>query len=327
MPPLLDIAGLRLRYPGSAGPATVLHGIDLHLPAGASLGIVGESGSGKSQVLYAIAGLLGPGAQLEGLLCWKGEPLNAWSPARRRALLGASIGFVFQDPLAALNPYLRLDLQLTEALCLHHGLDQAAALAQARRLLDAVQLPIRVLGQYPHELSGGMRQRLMLALALSCGPELLLADEPTTALDASLRLQMLALMAALRRDFGFALIFVSHDLAAVAALCEQAQVLYAGRTLEQGPTGDLLRTPHHPYTQALLAARPGMSAPVDAPLPSIPGSPPRAGAALSGCVFADRCAHADNACRQSTPALRSMHPAGTRSFACHHPRYPAAGAV
>jgi len=319
MPPLLDIAGLRLHYSAGNSQVTVLHGIDLQLQAGASLGIVGESGSGKSQILYAITGLLGPRARLEGVLRWKSEPLEGWSPQRRRALLGASIGFVFQDPLAALNPYLRLDGQLTESLRLHRGMAASAALAEGRRLLDAVSLPARVLRQYPHELSGGMRQRFMLAVALSCGPELLLADEPTTALDASLRLQMLALMASLRRDFGFALIFVSHDLAAVAAVCEQALVLYAGRTLEQGATAALLSQPHHPYTRALLAARPSLSAAVDLPLPSIPGTPPRAGLELSGCVFAPRCRQASGDCQHRMPPLTDAGGPADRAVACFHP--------
>jgi oligopeptide/dipeptide ABC transporter ATP-binding protein len=318
-PELLAIESLAIRYPGSVPPVAALRGVDLALAAGRRLGLVGESGAGKSQLALAIPGLLPPGALVSGQVRFRGEDLNAASPARLRALRGAAIGFVFQDPQAALTPHLRIGTQLIEALRAHESVSAAAARERARRMLERVQVPdaARRLDQYPHELSGGLRQRVVIAMALIASPALIIADEPTTALDVTVEADILALFRTLTTELGTALLLISHDLAVVASLCDDIAVLYAGRIVESGSAATVLGTPAHPYTAALAAATPTLDGPADQPLAAIPGSAPAFGEESAGCAFAPRCPRAVARCRVERPLL-APGPAGTR-VACHYP--------
>jgi oligopeptide transport system ATP-binding protein len=253
---LLLVDSLRLQFAGSAAPA--VDGVTFALDGGEALGVVGESGSGKSQTAYAILGLSPPGARLDGSIRFDGRELLGLDAAAYRRLRGDRIAMVPQDPMGSLNPHLTLGLQMAEVLEVHRGVDRRSALAESRRLLEAVRMPeaVRRLAQHPHELSGGQRQRVVIAMALLCRPQLLIADEPTTALDMTVQAQIVTLLAELRRELGLALLLISHDLALVGALCERALVLRRGQVVEAGASETLLRAPAHPYTRALLAARP-----------------------------------------------------------------------
>ncbi|MGH8443701.1 MAG: ABC transporter ATP-binding protein, partial [Solimonas sp.] len=250
---LLQVDHLTVTRGHGPAKATIVDELSFSLEAGAALAIVGESGSGKTQAALALLGLQAPGLQAAGSASFDGVPLLGAQERELRRVRGAGIGFVFQDPATSLNPYLRVGLQIAEALEQHRGLARDAALREAQRLLQAVRIAdaSRRIGQYPHELSGGMRQRVMIAIALACRPRLLIADEPTTALDVTVQQDLIALLAELRREFSLALLLISHDLGVVAELCERTLVLYAGRTMEEGATASLLRAPTHPYTQAL----------------------------------------------------------------------------
>ena len=251
--PLLEVHDLRIAY----GDVTVVDGVSLDLAAGEALAIVGESGSGKSQTALALLGLLEPRARVTGSVRFDGAELLGASAAQLNAVRGARIGMVFQDSMTSLNPHLKVGTQITEVLQQHRGLARAAALAEARRLLDAVQIadaPQRLF-QYPHECSGGMRQRIAIAMALACRPQLLIADEPTTALDVTVQAQVLHLLAQLRRELQLALLLITHDFGVVEALCERVLVMQQGQVAEQGATAAVLARPGHAYTRALLGAR------------------------------------------------------------------------
>lgn len=252
--PLLQVRDLRVAY----GATVAVESVSFGLGAGEALAIVGESGSGKSQTALAILGLNGPRAAVSGSIRFDGAELAGQAPAVLNAIRGARIGMVFQDSLTSLNPYLKIGTQVTEVLQHHRGLDRDAALAEARRLLDAVQIADapRRLFQYPHECSGGMRQRIALAMALAGKPQLLVADEPTTALDMTVQAQVLRLLAELRRELGLALLLITHDFGVVGALCERVLVMRSGRVVEEGATRAILQKPTHPYTRSLLEARP-----------------------------------------------------------------------
>jgi oligopeptide transport system ATP-binding protein len=314
---LLEVSDLRIAYDGRDGTVQAVNGISLQLEAGGSLGIVGESGSGKSQTALAVMGLLAPNARVEGSIRFDGEELIGRSEPELAQLRGKSIAMVFQDPMTSLNPYLRIGRQMTEVLERHHGASRKDARNGALQMLDAVQIPDarNRIDAYPHELSGGMRQRVMIAMSLLCRPRLLLADEPTTALDVTVQAQILRLLAQLRQDFDLAIMLITHDLGLVAELCERTAVFYAGAMAEAADTAELLRGPRHPYTHGLLQARPGLDGPMDQPLLAMPGSPPEPGSILSGCPFAPRCPRAEAVCQQTPPWTRQ----GERGFACHLP--------
>ncbi len=301
--PLLDVQGLSLQYRTRQGLRPVLHDVAFSLAAGKTLGVVGESGSGKSQIALALMGLLPPTASVQGQLQFEGHALLDLPPAAWRRLRGARIGLIFQDPMTSLNPHLSIGLQLAEVLEVHRGASRAAALAEAQRMLDAVRIPeaAQRLAQYPHQLSGGQRQRVMIAMMLLAKPALLIADEPTTALDVTVQAEILRLLAALQREMGLALLMISHDLGVMADIADQLLVLYAGRVMEQGPAARVLGAARHPYTQALLACRPRMDTPFDLPLTTIAGAPPRAGEVSPGCVFAPRCPEVHGSCRLRPP--------------------------
>lgn len=322
---LLTVDALRVRHRA----VTVLDGVSFAIAAGESLGLVGESGSGKSQTALAVLGLLPATATVEGSIRFRDEELLGAGRAQLDRVRGSRIAMVFQDPMSSLNPYLRIGVQMAEVLQQHRGSSRAAALHDAARLLDAVRIsdPRRRLTQYPHELSGGMRQRVLIAMALLAQPELLIADEPTTALDVTVQAEVLAVLDDLRRDLGLALLLITHDLGVVSGNCERMAVMYAGRIVEAGNTADVLTRPAHPYTAALLATRPVLEGPRPIRLPSIAGQPPDPARRPQGCAFSPRCQQVMPICQTHAPVLRQQR---DRSCACHvgdEPLLPTDGAA
>lgn len=300
MAPLVSLRGLRVEFDGVAA----LRGIDLDVMPGEAVGLVGESGCGKSVTWLAALGLLPDQARVTGSVLLEGAELLG-APARvLERVRGGRIAMIFQDPASSLNPVHRIGTQVAEAVALHQGLSRMAARAEAKRLLDQVALPdaARRMDAYPHELSGGQNQRVMIAMALAGRPELLVADEPTTALDVTIQAQILELLGELRRDTGMALVLISHDLGVVAETCERVAVMYAGRIVEEAPVDALFAAPRHPYTKGLLGALPPIDGP-RAPLASIPGGVPEPWAMPPGCAFAPRCPARVQACDVAPPAL------------------------
>ena len=315
--PLLQVENLDLRFATPDGEVRAIDGLSFELARGQTLGIVGESGSGKSQTALAIMGLLAGNATLSGSIRFDGVELPALSERERNALRGSRMAMIFQDPMTSLNPYLRVGTQMGEVLSRHRGMAQAQARAESARMLDAVRMsdaPAR-LRQYPHELSGGQRQRVMIAMALLCQPQLLIADEPTTALDVTVQAQILALLAQLRLDFKLALLLITHDFGVVAQVCDQTLVMYAGRCMEYAPTAQLLAQPRHPYTRGLLDARPRLDQPLQERLTTIAGVP-AAGGVAQGCPFEPRCTRREARCAAEAP-LPQARAQGV--YSCHAP--------
>lgn len=309
----LEIEDLRLTLPGTVRP--VLACVDLTVGAGETVALVGESGSGKTLTSRAALGLLPPGAVATGSIRVAGDDVLTMGPGRLRELRSGKVSMIFQDPRAAINPLRGVEDFLTEGLRAARGRDKAGARARAVELLDAVGLPERVLRRYPHELSGGMLQRVMIAAALMTDPVLLLADEPTTALDVTTQAEIVALLGDLRERFGTGLLFVTHDLGLAAAMSDRVAVMYAGRIVETGPARTLFGAPEHPYTSALLRATASMDAPPGR-LPAIPGQPPDLRAALPGCAFAPRCPYATPECLERVPSPVALQEGAV--VACHH---------
>jgi oligopeptide transport system ATP-binding protein len=316
MSALLEVNNLSVQFRTGDGHVQAVDSISFELQAGQTLGIVGESGSGKSQSMLGMLGLLAKNGQVSGQALYKGQDLLSMKPEQLNQVRGDRIAMIFQDPMTSLNPYLTVERQMTEVLQFHRGMDRSAARAQALRTLDDVKIPdaARRIDRYPHEFSGGMRQRVMIAMALLCEPELLIADEPTTALDVTVQAQILALLRELQRERGTAILMITHDLGVVAGLCDEVMVMYGGRVMEHAKTDVLYEQPTHPYTQGLLGAIPRLHAPVGQRLASIPGSPPLASGRIEACPFAPRCAHVQETCRSSAPALLQS---GDRRRACH----------
>lgn len=311
---LVDIRDLSVAFDG----VPVLHGVNLHVAPGEALGLVGESGCGKSVTWLASLGLLPTKARTTGsVTLGQVELVDAPRPALEN-VRGGRIAMIFQDPSSALNPVLRVGRQLIEALRLHRGLTGAAARAEALRLMDLVGIPDAKgrFGLYPHEFSGGQCQRIMIAMALAGEPDLLIADEPTTALDATIQAQILDLLTRLREEMHMAMVFISHDLGAVAQVCERVCVMYAGRIVEEGPVAQLFDHPRHPYTRGLFDAIPRLDGP-RAPLAPIPGTVPDPRKLPAGCAFSPRCAHAHDFCHQERPDLLPQRDG--RSLACAYP--------
>ena len=312
---LLDVQELTVGIRTPDGMAPVVRGVDLKLQAGGTLGIVGESGCGKSITALALMGLLPGAARAAGTIRFEGQDLLTLDEDALCRVRGNRIGMIFQEPMTSLNPAHRVGRQIAEGLRLHRAMDEAASRAEALRLLERVRLPqpARRLDQYPHELSGGQRQRVMIAMALSCSPALLIADEPTTALDVTVQARILDLLRGLVAEMGMALILISHDLGVVAETCETVCVMYAGKVVESGPAAALFERRAHPYTRGLFAALPrGAARPgPDGRRPrlyAIPGIVPDPLALPPGCSFAERCPRVVEACRHDDPAAQAVGP-------------------
>jgi peptide/nickel transport system ATP-binding protein len=307
--PLVALRGLTVDFDTGKRVVRALHGIDLAVGQGEAIGLVGESGCGKSVTWLAALGLLGKSARVAGDARLDGRNLVGAPVAELEHVRGRRIAMIFQDPSSSLNPVHRIGRQLGEAIRLHRGLGGAAVEAEARRLLDRVQIAdaARRLGDYPHELSGGMNQRVMIAMALAGQPDLLVADEPTTALDATIQAQILELLGEIRRDGGMALVLISHDLGVVAENTDRVCVMYAGRIVEDAPSDTIFGAPTHPYTQGLLAALPELEGPRHR-LRAIAGTVPEPANLPPGCSFAPRCERAIADCGRAPPIAAELVP-------------------
>jgi oligopeptide/dipeptide ABC transporter ATP-binding protein len=312
--PLLEIRELTTEFTTPAGPLRAVNGVSFALPPGRVLAIIGESGSGKTALLRTILGIQPASARVGGAVRLKGVDLLALPPRQREASRGRDVAMVFQDPLTALDPIYTVEQQLVETVRRHRQLGAGPARRRALELLELVQIPSpeRRLKAYPFELSGGMRQRVVIAMALACSPALLLADEPTTALDVTVQGRILRLLADLQRQLGMGVLFVTHDLAVAAQVADDVAVMYAGRIVEMGSIRDIVRRPAHPYTRGLLAAnvQPGQTG-----RPAvIPGAPPNLTRLPAGCAFAPRCAQVESRCWQAVPDAIPV--AGAHSARC-----------
>ena len=322
---LLEIDDLRVRFGSEQGDLNAVNGLSFSVAAGETLAIVGESGSGKSVTAMSVLRLLkSPPARITGRALFRGRDLFALPEAEMRGLRGNKIGMIFQEPMSSLNPVMAVGAQIAESVRLHQGVSRARARARALDLLSRVGIPApeRRMREYPHQLSGGMRQRVMIAIALACNPELLIADEPTTALDVTVQAQILDLMRALKAELGSAIILISHDLGVVAEIADRVMIMYAGRIVEQGTMRRILTAPMHPYTKGLLGAIPHLragSCACEGPrrrLVEIPGVVPSLRERIAGCAFAPRCAHSTTICQTTPPPTVATGP--DHQVACHH---------
>jgi peptide/nickel transport system ATP-binding protein len=319
--PLLAVRDLRVTFQRSGeAPFVAVDGVSFDVRPGQTVGLVGESGCGKSVTSLAIMGLLPRrGVKVEGAVLYNGTNLLAQSSEQMRDRRGRDLGMIFQDPLSSLNPVVPIGLQVTEVLERHRGLSRKAATPIAREMLDKVGIPdpVRRLKDYPHQLSGGMRQRALIAMALACEPRLLIADEPTTALDVTIQAQILALLKELVEDSGTALIMITHDLGVVAGLVDRVNVLYGGRIVERGDRHPLFAQPRHPYTHGLLSSIPRLDGSRGERLTPIPGSVADNLPWTSACAFAPRCGNSIDICREQTPELEEQ--GGSRALRCFNP--------
>ncbi len=316
--PLLEVSDLRVEIPLPRGTVHAVDGVSFALEPGRALGLVGESGCGKSMTLRAILGLLPrPARIVDGSVRFNGEDLVTAPAGRLRDVRGRGLSMIFQEPMTALNPVMRVGDQIAEGPQHHLGRSRRAARAEAIELMRTVGIPdpARRARAYPHELSGGMRQRVMIAIALSCQPALILCDEPTTALDVTIQDQILKLLLQLRREMGVAIVFVTHDLAVIAETCDDLAVMYAGQVVETGRVGEVFRIPRHPYTLGLLRSVPDFEV-VRESLDSIPGTPPDLANEFDGCRFAPRCGFSQGDCL--TGRIPLLDVGGGRQAACLH---------
>lgn len=328
-PPVLSVSGLSVTFGAGGSRVAVVDRVGFDLAPGEILGLVGESGCGKSMTGAALLGMVpGPGGQVEARkMELEGQDLSALREPGWRKIRGRLVSMVFQEPLTALDPVFSIGSQMSEVLQRHQVTARQESAEVARRMLVAAGIldPDRILRAYPHELSGGMRQRVLIAMAMSCKPRVLVADEPTTALDVTTQAQILQLIRKMARETGTAVLLITHDLGVVAETCDRAMVMYCGRIVEEGPVSRLFARPAHPYTAGLLASLPRLTAGPAEPVSGIPGSVPGLADRPPGCNFNTRCARAADTCRSQAPELRAEPgaPAGPWSgmhrFACHHP--------
>jgi oligopeptide/dipeptide ABC transporter ATP-binding protein len=316
---LLEVDDLTVGFERDGTRSAAVRGVSFEVAAGERVGIVGESGSGKSVTAQAVMRLLPLSAEVGGAVRFAGEDVLSYDAKRLAAWRGSDIAMVFQDPMSSLNPLLRIGTQLTEGLRRHRGLSKPAAREEAARLLRTVGIADaeRRLRDYPHSFSGGMRQRVCIAIAAACTPKLIIADEPTTALDVTVQAQVLDLMDELTDRHGTATVLISHDLGVVSSFCDRILIMYAGRVVEAGPADDIIARPAHPYTRALLDSIPRLHGELPRRLPAIPGSPPFGAVPADRCSFADRCPRVQDVCRTNDPALEPT--ATGRPAACFFP--------
>jgi len=314
---LLAVERLETVFATPDGEVRAVNSVSFAVESGGALGIVGESGSGKSQVFMSIMGLLASNGRAAGSVRFRGQEILNLPAERLNRIRGPRIAMIFQDPMTSLNPYLTVRRQMTEVLVTHKGMGEAAATEAAIAMLDRVQIPDarRRVGLYPHEFSGGMRQRVMIAMALLCRPELLIADEPTTALDVTVQAQILELIREIRREGNTAVILITHDLGVVAGLCDRVLVMYAGRVVEAGTVRDIFYRPQHPYTAGLLRSMPRLDEHEAGRLQTIAGQPPNLQRLPEGCAFQERCDRRFDPCFALRPPLRSIGDAHAK--ACH----------
>jgi len=313
---LLEVTGLQVKFDTPEGEVQAVNGLDFNVKRGESLAIVGESGAGKSHAVMAIMGLLAENGSAGGKAEFKGQDLMQMSRKELNNIRGCEIAMIFQDPMTSLNPFLTIEKQMVEVIRQHQGLRRDEARAHAVEMLRAVRIPApeERVKQYPHEFSGGMRQRVMIAMGLLCEPSLLIADEPTTALDVTVQAQITQLMGELRKKSNMSLILITHDLAVVAEVSDRVLVMYAGQVVETGSVDDIFYRPQHPYTQGLLASVPRMDRPADDELHSIPGNPPNLMDLGSGCHFRERCSKVMDVCSEDPPLQVSQDGRVSRCF-------------
>lgn len=318
--PVLAVEDLRTHFSTPRGLARAVDGVSFKVSPGHTIGIVGESGCGKSVLARSIMRLVPepPGIRAGGQIILNGKSLHSMSEAQMRNVRGKDIAMVFQDPMTSLNPVMQIGRQIGEALTQHFGLRGIELRNRTIELLQSVGLPApaQKLDAYPHQLSGGMRQRVVIAIALSCNPRLLIADEPTTALDVTIQMQILRLLKKLQTDTGMAMVFISHDLGAVASVSDEVAVMYAGRVVEKAPTNELFDNMRMPYSEALLKAIPNLNAPGHSRLHALAGRPPDLVTPPSGCAFSPRCNYVTDKCRHEAPPLEGV---GEHQWACWHP--------
>ena len=312
---LLDVKDLRVEFTTQDGIVTAVNDLNFSLNQGETLGIVGESGSGKSQTVFAIMGLLAKNGIIKGSAKFEGREILNLPEKELNKVRSEQIAMIFQDPMTSLNPYLKVSDQLMEVLMLHKGMGKAEAFEESVRMLEAVKIPEarKRITMYPHEFSGGMRQRVMIAMALLCRPKLLIADEPTTALDVTVQAQIMDLLNELKQEFNTAIIMITHDLGVVAGSCDKVLVMYAGRTMEYGNVNDIFYNPSHPYAEGLLKAIPRLDTEGEI-LPTIPGNPPNLLRLPPGCPYQERCHRVMDRCKREAPKLMPF--AGHRQRAC-----------
>ena len=314
---LLEIEDLKVTFKTADGDVNAVNGVSFNIDAGETLAIVGESGSGKSQTAFATMGILAKNGKATGRAMFDGKDLLTMKRKDLNKIRSQEIAMIFQDPMTSLNPYLRISDQMAEVLQIHKGMSKRDAVAESVRMLDAVKIPDAKnrITMYPHEFSGGMRQRIMIAMSLLCQPKLLIADEPTTALDVTVQAQIMDVLSDLRRDLGTAVILITHDLGVVAGFCDRTLVMYGGQVMEEADTSPLFKSPTHPYTKGLLQAVPRLDR-EDGALQTIAGEPPDMSRLPAGCPFSPRCAVVLDNCRADRPVLETLN---DRRRACHIP--------